>query len=299
MSHGQATNRDMAYFRAPETTTVVTNKLVGGVVSISRVRSGPTGLGRLDDHALEDAYMVGLQLRPTRADVWLDGRQLDIRHGTTGEIMVYDYRRRWGAEVHCAFDAVNFHVPHSALAGLVSRGRRRGLRDLFIEPGRSIADPTVQGLTMALLPALERPHEANALFVDHVGWAFAAHLAHQYGPVAVADEATPPRLTGRQLGKVKELIDADLSGKIQLSELAAACGLSIGHFSRAFRQTVGMPPYRWLLLRRIEVAKALLKSDLPLAELALRCGFSDQSHLNRVFKRAVGQTPGAWRSQRL
>lgn len=293
-SHGRPTNRDMRYFKAPDTHVVVTNRIGGGVVGISRVRCGPEGLGQLDDHAIEDAYLIGLQLRPTRADLWLDGKPLNIRHGATGEIMVFDYRQRWTAEVHSAMDAVHFHVPHAALAGLRRRERRRSSVELLIRPGDSIPDPAVRNLAATLWPALGRPHEANALFVDHVGWSLVAHLADRYGGRR-RERSREPRLAGWQLRRVTELIDADLAGRIQLSTLAAACGLSVGHFSRAFRQSVGMPPYRWLVQRRIDVAKSLLRTDLPIAELALRCGFSDQSHLTRVFKHAVGQTPGDWR----
>jgi len=65
---------------------------------------------------------------------------------------------------------------------------------------------------------------------------------------------------------------------------------------RAFRRTTGLPPHRWLLRHRVEKAKALLReSALPLHDVALECGFADQSHLTRVFTRWAGQAPGTWR----
>jgi AraC-like DNA-binding protein len=72
--------------------------------------------------------------------------------------------------------------------------------------------------------------------------------------------------------------------------------LSVSHFSRAFRRTVGAAPHSWLLTHRIEVAKAKLRDRrLSLSDVALACGFADQSHLTRVFTRIVGVSPGAWR----
>lgn len=91
-----------------------------------------------------------------------------------------------------------------------------------------------------------------------------------------------------------------LDGGVGIGELAQACGLSPGHFARAFQRSTGMPPHRWLTLRRVDRARDLLaRTELPLAEVALACGFAGQSHFGRVFAAAVGESPGAWRrSQR-
>ncbi len=84
-----------------------------------------------------------------------------------------------------------------------------------------------------------------------------------------------------------------------MAAAAAACGLPLGRFARAFRETVGMPPYRWLRGFRVERAKELLlASKLALAQIAYDCGFADQSHFTRVFTQVVGTTPGAWRRAR-
>ncbi len=81
-----------------------------------------------------------------------------------------------------------------------------------------------------------------------------------------------------------------------VSELAAACRLSNGYFIKAFKQTFGATPRRWRLLLRVERAKSLLvSSDLTIAEIALACGFADQSHLTRVFGQIVGVPPARWR----
>jgi AraC-like DNA-binding protein len=99
-----------------------------------------------------------------------------------------------------------------------------------------------------------------------------------------------------QARRAKELMNANLNGKLPLSQLAEQCGLSIRHFARAFRQSTGVPPHRWLLGRRIERAKQLLHDPaLALAEVALACGFADQSHFTRMFTTVVGLSPGLWR----
>jgi AraC-like DNA-binding protein len=103
-------------------------------------------------------------------------------------------------------------------------------------------------------------------------------------------------LTPSQERRAKELLIDSISGDLPLSDLARECGLSLTSFSRAFRKSVGVPPHRWVIQQRIELAKTLLRGDpMSLAEVALECGFSDQSHFTRFFTAAVGASPGFWR----
>ena len=91
------------------------------------------------------------------------------------------------------------------------------------------------------------------------------------------------------------MIAANLDG-VPVKDLARECRLSRAHFSRAFRRSVGMAPHNWLIEQRIVLSKEKLREDrLSLTDVALECGFSDQSHLSREFKRTVGVSPGAWR----
>lgn len=110
-----------------------------------------------------------------------------------------------------------------------------------------------------------------------------------------ADAARGGMAFGR-LRRTREHIERELANKISLDELADIAGLSPGHFSRAFKQSVGMPPHRYVLRRRIATAAdAIRHTDRPLAEVALSVGFSDQSHFTRVFARELGETPSAFR----
>jgi AraC-like DNA-binding protein len=87
-------------------------------------------------------------------------------------------------------------------------------------------------------------------------------------------------------------IESHLDEKISLDVLSTMAGLSAYHFARAFRQSLGAPPHGYVLQRRLERVKALLRdSKLPLSEIALATGFSDQSHLARHFRRMTGRSP--------
>jgi AraC family transcriptional regulator len=104
------------------------------------------------------------------------------------------------------------------------------------------------------------------------------------------------RLAAWQVVRVHAFIQTNLAQKIAIEDLAAVARLSPSHFSRAFRCTVGLAPHAYVIRRRIEQARKLIRdTDKPLSEIALDCGLADQAHLTKLFRRFVGLSPGAWR----
>jgi len=107
-------------------------------------------------------------------------------------------------------------------------------------------------------------------------------------PLAPSRGGLPPVVTQR----ICEYIESHLEQKIGLEGLAAMAGLSTHHFARAFNQSMGIPPHSYLLSRRLERAERMLReTQLPLSEIAVATGFSDQSHLARHFRRRTGMSP--------
>jgi AraC family transcriptional regulator len=103
-------------------------------------------------------------------------------------------------------------------------------------------------------------------------------------------------LAGWQANRTLAYIEANLASKLEISDLANVVALSKSHFSRSFKHSVGLPPMEYVVVRRVERAKALIQSTREsLAEVALACGFADQAHLNRRFRDIVGISPGRWR----
>ena len=101
-----------------------------------------------------------------------------------------------------------------------------------------------------------------------------------------------------QVKRAQAFIAENLGSNISTADVAAACGLSRGYFTSAFRKATGDTPHLYLLKHRIQKAKELLMGTLCIAEVALACGFADQAHLTRTFARYTGVSPGLWRRER-
>lgn len=103
-------------------------------------------------------------------------------------------------------------------------------------------------------------------------------------------------LAAHQRRQLSEYVEAHLDQPVSLGELAALCNLSEYHFARMFRESFGLPPHQYLLARRLAMARHLLRFDeLPLGEVALRCGFASASHFSNRFRQALRATPGEYR----
>src|SRR5258707_12554078 len=142
----------------------------------------------------------------------------------------------------------------------------------------------MHGLAETLVAAMEQPADATALFVDSIALAFHAHVLRIYSNVAVAPPSTRGGLPPWQLRRACDFIEANLDGDPSIAAVAAECGLSSSYFAKAFKQATGSPPHAWLAMKRIERARQLLRgTNVDPAEIALACGFVDQSHFGRAF----------------
>jgi len=156
-------------------------------------------------------------------------------------------------------------------------------------------DARLEALAPALVDAIAHAATIGPLFADQLTIAMALHLAEHYGGLH-RPLARLGRLAPWQERRAREMIAANLVKEASVADVAAQCGLSVSHFARAFKASVGTTPHGWLQSQRLDRAKHLLsRTDLPLTAIAAHCGFADQSHFNRTFKRATGFAPGAWR----
>jgi AraC-like DNA-binding protein len=275
-----------------------------GDLSIGRYRRDRPGLGVSTPNPISPMVMAVVILRPRPRHVgWHDGRLVEVPALGAGALNCLDLREAWSMDLSEPFDSFHAFIPLTAFDEVTSEMKRSRIERLHCPIGVQHTDDTMLNLARALNPVLARPEHATALFTDHVFLAMLTHLAGMYGELDRRDiraSATPKArmLTPLQEHRVTSRLLDDLAGDTSLSELAALCGLSRGYFVRAFKQITGMPPHRWLLMHRVKRAKDLLRgTHLPIADIAMACGFADQSHLTRVFSKAFGISPAAWRRQ--
>jgi AraC-like DNA-binding protein len=113
-----------------------------------------------------------------------------------------------------------------------------------------------------------------------------------------AHRATPSGLADWQIARVQEFVNASLHEPVSVEALSRIVHLSASHFSRAFKQSFGEAPHAYLVTRRlVRAVHLMLTTETPLSGVAATCGFADQAHFCRQFRRHYGQTPGAWRRE--
>jgi len=150
------------------------------------------------------------------------------------------------------------------------------------------------------LPALITPPESSAAIWRNAESAW-LHCRPRRGQLTnIPHTVAPPQWRGglppRVLHRVQEFIDSHLSEDLELEQLALTASLSLHHFARAFKTSVGVPPHQFVLQRRLSLARELLTStDRPIADIAIAAGFSDQSHLARHFRQSFAVSPIAFR----
>lgn len=195
-------------------------------------------------------------------------------------------------------EEIDLYLPRSGFDRLADTNRTQRMETLTLKAGMAADDHVLAGLEQCLERTLALPAQINALFVNQLASAVQSHVARTYGGMDSTPSTASGGLAPWQLRRVRDLIDSQLTSPIALSALASICNLSISHFSRSFVRSTGLPPHRWIMRRRVDLAQAELRdSNAPLADLALRYGFADQSHFTRVFSATTGKTPGRWRAE--
>jgi AraC family transcriptional regulator len=169
---------------------------------------------------------------------------------------------------------------------------------LEIPGNASFHNDSIMGLGRLLRDGTNEGTPGGRLLLESLSAAAAVLLLRSQSSLALRVPRLPPRggLTSKALARVIDYIHNHLAEDISLIELSSLAGCSQQHFKRAFKQSVGLPPHRFLLARRVERAQELLaQGNLSIAEVAISSGFSTQSHLTAVFRQQTGATPGQWR----
>lgn len=167
--------------------------------------------------------------------------------------------------------------------------------DALSTPRLRFSDDRIWTLIKLLADVVDDRDPSAQLFGDGLTTAIMARLSADPPEPGADNKGLAPW----QLRRVVEYLDAQLPQRVDLAQLAALAGLSQAHFSRAFKASTGMAPYRWQLDQRIRRAKTqLIDSRASLDQVAEATGFADAVHFGRTFRKLAGATPAAWRRDR-
>lgn len=267
----------------------------GADVQVTRLRSGDAILGAGQPIPPADAFSVIVQLQDFAAHrLWRQGRLVFRGGHVAGDVAITHLGDEWRCAHDAPFDNVRFLLPARTLDDLARETGQAPVERLRVpEDGK---DPVLLALTLALVSSLDPAHAASPMFVEQLLLAFRTHLLQTYGGTAQA-QARPGTLSAAQVRRAKAYLSSHPLQRLSIADVATACDLSRSHFSKAFKAATGQAPHQWVMQYRLAQVVALLRTDKPIAEIALVCGFADQSHLTRVFRRLMGTSPAAWRKR--
>lgn len=162
-----------------------------------------------------------------------------------------------------------------------------GHREAEERPLNGIVDPDAVAAACSLRRTLLSETQEIASEPDIL----AAVLLHHF----TSGKGAAPWIAAPRLAAIDRLIDRHMGERLEVARLAAELELSIGFLVRAFRQSLGVTPHRYVMERRLARARQLLDARRPIADTAAECGFADQAHLTRYMKRSIGVTPAFYR----
>lgn len=276
------------------------------IQSIDLVRPTAADLLTLEYFEAEPASMptdryeqhhIILNLRddPHRLENWRDGEHRDFIYHKN-EIIVtpagVNSGWRWHAKSKCIIITLNpakfEKFAQTELGILLSTQQLKDLPQFFDE------DITQSGIQ--LLEALQSKIGSQVMF-ESFARVFLTKLILKYG-LQASEYSFSQSFTAELYKQILNYIAINYGNNILLEDMAAQADLSASHFSRLFKQTIGQSPYQFLMSYRIEQAKKMLDNPNALMiDIAMDCGFSDQAHFSRVFKKIEGITPKKYRSK--
>lgn len=242
--------------------------------------------------------LLNLRDKPQRLENWRDGEHRDFTYSKF-EIIVTPAGVRSGWRWHekskvivITLDPAKFERFAQSELGLLLTARQ--LKDL-----PQFRDEDIVNAGEMLLTALRNRATGSALMFESLARVFLIKLIQKYGQQR-ADYEFSASFTAHHYQRVLDHIEAHFAEDLSVEDLARRAGLSEFHFSRLFKRTIGQSPHQFVISYRVErSARLLADRDRPLADIALSCGFADQAHFARSFKKSTGSTPKEYRRKLL
>jgi AraC family transcriptional regulator len=220
------------------------------------------------------------------------GKLTRARQVPAGGLFIHPAGRDLTVELGGALSTVHLYISDDLVQDAAG-----GNRPVELAEELGTSDRLLEQLVLSMDETLRHWEPAARTYLDQLGSMVAAQLVRRHGSgVGSVDDPPVGGLGNCQFAAVRTLMEERLAEPVSLAELASVAGLSVSQFSRQFKARTGLAPHRFLLGVRVDQACRLLRTDTaPIAEIAVRCGFSHQEHLTRVMRAHLDTTPGAVR----
>lgn len=253
----------------------------------------------VDVVAQSPAVLVTVHLGPPVVLVQTRCKKADRRRITKGDITVTPPGKSKGWQHRGQADFVALWLAPALIRNTAAVAGEIHPERVEILDNFGARDSKIEQLGLSLLSELGCEGFGGRLYAESLASALAVHLLRRYSTVGAAVRPTATVLPSFKLRRATEYMNDNLSKGVALSEIACAVSMSPYHFARVFKQTTGIAPHQYLIERRVECAKSLLReTDLSITEIAHRIGCTNQSHFSMLFHRATAMTPSIFRQQR-
>ena len=242
-----------------------------------------------------DHYVVSIALGPTEGGQFrrITDNKCEESTFSSGSASICPIHRSHFLELNTHAQVLSLNLKPELLHSQATELLRCDRIELL--PSLNIRDKVIYQIGRALQADLQRQASSDRIYAETLANALAVHLLRNYSTVSDRTSDCKGGLSQHKLKLVTDYINDNLEQDLGLQELAAIAQLSQYYFCRAFKRSTGLSPHKYLTRQRVERAKRLLQQNsMTLAERALACGFTHQSHLNRHFKRLTGMTPKTW-----
>jgi AraC family transcriptional regulator len=223
----------------------------------------------------------------------VDGRLIGL--GGPGALCIMPHGVTSDWQVRGWIRLFHLYIPRSAFDRAVVEGLDADPARVELLDRTYTRDPLIERMVRDVMLPLDWNDPADRVATSHAARALIATLVSRFTDRPARALKAQGGLAPAVRRRVADFVEASLDQPLSIDDLAAVAGLSPFHFARAFKRSVGEGPHRYVLRRRIALAQDLIRQGrLPLAEIAVVCGFNSQSHFTQRFREVAGVTPGAF-----
>ncbi|MBU3079531.1 helix-turn-helix domain-containing protein [Sphingomonas quercus] len=252
-------------------------------------------------HTISSLFWITMPLTPTYGRRCLNGMNEEgAQEAFAINVAPPDCKK--SVELDVETELLHLFINPALIDEVASELAGRTLSDIALQPLFNRCDNQLSGLLRSIGNSLLREAGGSRLMMDYLSRALCANILLKYAvePITPSPfEPSPQGLGKRRIARLQDYLESHLARDIQLDDMASVCGISRNGFIRRFKASKGMTPHQYVIQMRVKRAQSLLtEGEMPLTEIAVRCGFSDHSHFANTFRIWTGVSPKQYRDMR-